>query len=112
MHFPPYPFDEWGAHRKNHLREKSKTAELYLIVKYCTRKNFFSRSRQHLSLYTIPGAPAAANQRIPEFLVKNFLTTPLIPMSNQKTIFVILSAAKNLSFKAAEILHSAALRSE
>ena len=36
----------------------------------------------------------------------------LIPMSNQKTIFVILSAAKNLSFKAAEILHSAALRSE
>ena len=26
--------------------------------------------------------------------------------------FVILSAAKNLSFKAAEILHSAALRSE
>gem|GEM_PF-1964049 len=36
----------------------------------------------------------------------------LIPMSNQKAIFVILSAAKNLSFKAAEILHSAALRSE
>jgi len=36
----------------------------------------------------------------------------IIPMSNQKTIFVILSAAKNLSFKAAEILHSAALRSE
>jgi len=33
-------------------------------------------------------------------------------MTNQKTIFVILSAAKNLSSKAAEILHSAALRSE
>ena len=37
---------------------------------------------------------------------------PMIPMINQKTIFVILSAAKNLSFKAAEILHSAALRSK
>jgi hypothetical protein len=36
----------------------------------------------------------------------------LKPMCNQKTIFVILSAAKNLFFKAAEILHSAALRSE
>jgi hypothetical protein len=33
-------------------------------------------------------------------------------MSNQKTIFVILSAAKNLSFKAAEIRNEAALRSE
>jgi len=36
----------------------------------------------------------------------------LIPMSTQKTIFVILSAAKNLSFKAAEIRNEAALRSE
>jgi len=33
-------------------------------------------------------------------------------MSNQKAIFVILSVAKNLSFKATEILHSATLRSE
>jgi hypothetical protein len=33
-------------------------------------------------------------------------------MSNQKTIFVILSVAKNLSFKAAEIRNEAALRSE
>jgi hypothetical protein len=34
-------------------------------------------------------------------------------MSDQKIIvFVILSVAKNLSFKATEILHSAALRSE
>jgi hypothetical protein len=33
-------------------------------------------------------------------------------MSNQKTIFVILSAAKNLSLKAAEIRNEAALRSE
>jgi len=33
-------------------------------------------------------------------------------MSNQKTIFVILGAAENLSFKAAEILQSAARRSE
>jgi len=33
-------------------------------------------------------------------------------MSNQKTISVILSAAKNLSFKAAEIRNEAALRSE
>jgi len=30
----------------------------------------------------------------------------------KRLFFVILSAAKNLSFKAAEILHSAALRSE
>jgi hypothetical protein len=30
----------------------------------------------------------------------------------KKLFFVILSAAKNLSFQAAEILHSAALRSE
>jgi hypothetical protein len=36
----------------------------------------------------------------------------LIPMSSQTTIFVILSAAKNLSVEAAEILHSATLRSE
>jgi hypothetical protein len=33
-------------------------------------------------------------------------------MSNHETIFVILNAAKNLTSKAAEILHSAALRSE
>jgi hypothetical protein len=33
-------------------------------------------------------------------------------MSNQKTIFVILSAAKNLSFSTAEIRNEAALRSE
>jgi hypothetical protein len=33
-------------------------------------------------------------------------------MSAQKTFFVILSAAKNLSFKAAEIRNEAALRSE
>jgi hypothetical protein len=33
-------------------------------------------------------------------------------MSNQKTIYVILSTAKNLSFKAAEIRNEAALRSE
>jgi hypothetical protein len=31
---------------------------------------------------------------------------------SQDYIFVILSAAKNLSFQAAEMLHSAALRSE
>ena len=45
---------------------------------------------------------------------KAVVLTPggLIPKSTQKTFFVILSAAKNLSFKAAEILHSAALRSE
>jgi hypothetical protein len=36
----------------------------------------------------------------------------LIPTSNQKTIFIIRSARKNPCFKAAEILHSAALRSE
>jgi hypothetical protein len=36
----------------------------------------------------------------------------VLPMSNQKTIFVILSATKNLSLKMGEILHSAALRSE
>jgi hypothetical protein len=42
-----------------------------------------------------------------------FLKVPLfIPMSSQTTIFVILSAAKNLSVEAAEILHSATLRSE
>ena len=33
-------------------------------------------------------------------------------MSQQKTMFVILSAAKHLSFKAAEIRNEAALRSE
>jgi hypothetical protein len=33
-------------------------------------------------------------------------------MSNQKTIFAILSAAKNLAFYAAEIRYEAALRSE
>ena len=33
-------------------------------------------------------------------------------LSNQKTIFVILSAAENLSGLAAEILHEAQLRSE
>jgi hypothetical protein len=36
----------------------------------------------------------------------------LYPTSNQKTIFVILSAAKNLSFNTAEIRNEAALRSE
>jgi hypothetical protein len=41
-----------------------------------------------------------------------FIYLVLIPMSHRKTIFVILSAAKNLSFKTAEIPHSAALRSE
>jgi hypothetical protein len=30
----------------------------------------------------------------------------------KRLVFVILSAAKNLSFEAAEIFHSAALRSE
>jgi hypothetical protein len=40
------------------------------------------------------------------------LSESLIPMSSQTTIFVILSAAKNLSVEAAEILHSATLRSE
>jgi hypothetical protein len=33
-------------------------------------------------------------------------------MSNQKDRLVILSAAEDLSFKAAEILHEAQLRSE
>ena len=33
-------------------------------------------------------------------------------MGDQKTIFVILSGAKNLSLEANEILHYAALRSE
>jgi hypothetical protein len=33
-------------------------------------------------------------------------------MSAQKTFFIILSAAKNISFKATEILLCAALRSE
>jgi hypothetical protein len=42
----------------------------------------------------------------------NHPLTASIPMSNQKTIFVILSAAKNLSFEAAEIRNEAALRSE
>ena len=37
---------------------------------------------------------------------------PLISMSNKKQFFVILSVAKNLSFKAAEIRNEAALRSE
>jgi len=37
---------------------------------------------------------------------------PLIPLSNQKTIFVILSAAKNLAFQATEIRNEAALHSE
>jgi hypothetical protein len=41
-----------------------------------------------------------------------FLLGHLTPMSSQTTIFVILSAAKNLSVEAAEILHSATLRSE
>jgi hypothetical protein len=41
-----------------------------------------------------------------------FIYLVLIPMSNRKTIFIILSAAKNLSFKTAEILHDAQLRSE
>ena len=36
----------------------------------------------------------------------------LIPTSNQTTFVVILSLAKNLSFKAAEILNEATLRSE
>ena len=36
----------------------------------------------------------------------------LIPISNYKTIFVILSAAKNLYLITAEILHEAQLRSE
>ena len=36
----------------------------------------------------------------------------LIPNSNYKTIFVILSVAKNLSLVTAEILHEAQLRSE
>jgi len=35
-----------------------------------------------------------------------------MPMSHQKNLLVILGAAKDLSFKAAEILHSAAIRSE
>ena len=41
---------------------------------------------------------------------KEFLANAII--SGQTTIFVILSAAKNLSFKAAVIHHSARLRSE
>ena len=44
--------------------------------------------------------------------VISFGAGQLIPKGNQKTIFVILSAAKNLSFKDGEILHSTALRSE
>jgi hypothetical protein len=54
-------------------------------------------------------------QSRPDDLAKSFLnilSINLIPMSNQKTIFVILRAAKNLSFKAAEICNEAALRSE
>jgi hypothetical protein len=40
--------------------------------------------------------------------------TELFPYNRaiKRLFFVILSAAKNLSFKAAEIFHSAALRSE
>jgi hypothetical protein len=53
--------------------------------------------------------PAPRRQGRPDFL-------PDVPISYQaatkRLFFVILSAAKNLSFKAAEILHSAALRSE
>ncbi|MBU4355689.1 MAG: hypothetical protein KKD99_01885 [Proteobacteria bacterium] len=36
----------------------------------------------------------------------------MIPKSNQRLFFVILSPAKSLSFNVAEILHSAAPRSE
>jgi hypothetical protein len=42
----------------------------------------------------------------------NHPLTASIPMSNPKTIVVILSAAKNLSCEAAEIRNEAALRSE
>jgi hypothetical protein len=48
--------------------------------------------------------------------IRRHAATPAGIFSYQTAIkrlfFVILSAAKNLSFQAAEILHSAALRSE
>ena len=50
-----------------------------------------------------PGCPWAGEGAYPTLSYKRAI---------KRLFFVILSAAKNLSFKAAEILHSAALRSE